>query len=833
SYTFKVRAHNTSGRYSVWSASSNAVTPFAYPTITKELAPGMPADAVFARGQVVRWRIKIANSDTVAWTISSLTDALAPTQLPTTTVEVLKSVVGGVQNLLCSLTSECSILNNTLTIVPGVLQPNQTINYDVSTVAAGLSGVCSYVNNWASMVASRSGVPPATLVSNLPAVTVCDSGLGMEPWWSYVSRPTGPSESVSVNMANFNAVVQATDSTPTQAHGHLALNLRRTYNSMDTQLLTLPGSIGANWRLSVGSAGDLSGLGLTPDGLQVPSLQSALNAVLFPTSVTMTDRDGTRHLFTAKATFADLLRINVNLQSPTGPLADVLPRILKIVPVPGGDSNPANYTICVEQTFNSPPGVHLSLFRYIQVQALGSTACNAGTVNSPTSAVLGFVAIRPDRLRTEFSADGKLLSMTDGAGVELRYAYDGGALPLLGPLLPPLGPLPVNPLGRLVAVYERSSTCQPPGSNFWAPPANLTACRAIGFQWPSAADPGSPVRWSVKVTDPAGRLTTYRLDADPLLPLAQGLLPNRASHLMEVVEEAQPLSGVAAVTPTVLRTAYEYGSDCPGSNAAPNQLCSITDPRGAVTLFTYYGTVVPAPLLSLTDRRGSTVTFTAYPQFGYAFTAAIEGSHASRFVYNKDASGFVDGTGRMREIDEGPISALPPGTTQWARQTLFGWDSPTSSCRYPDRVFDNNLCSVVRKKSPTGGEVGTVADGDWFQFFSYNESGQVTGDARVARSPYQPDQVTLTTTNGYHNQFFQADGSVVARDDTVQGSGLVSFAPFGTSGTGSRIDAATLFFLSDPIQSLPPRGNDPANAATYPSYMTSMVRDVPAGTTVV
>ena len=63
-------------------------------------------------------------------------------------------------------------------------------------------------------------------------------------WWSYVDRDIGPQSQAHANPANGNVVVQATDSTPVQAHGHLSYVLRRAYNSQDTTVVSLPGSIG-------------------------------------------------------------------------------------------------------------------------------------------------------------------------------------------------------------------------------------------------------------------------------------------------------------------------------------------------------------------------------------------------------------------------------------------------------------------------------------------------------------------------------------------------------------------------------------------------------------
>ena len=71
--------------------------------------------------------------------------------------------------------------------------------------------------------------------------------------------------------------------------------------------------------------------------------------------------------------------------------------------------------------------------------------------------------------------------------------------------------------------------------------------------------------------------------------------------------------------------------------------------------------------------------------------------------------------------------------------------------------------------------------------------------ARIGRSAvlHTSSAVAEWTTDGYHEQFFEANGTVNAYDTTVAGSDNVNYAPFGTSppAGSTRLDANTLFFL--------------------------------------
>ena len=142
-------------------------------------------------------------------------------------------------------------------------------------------------------VSGRDSPAPNGGVTTGTGVTVCDNRLGLEPWWQYASKPLGGNQTAYVNVSNGNLVVSAQDSTPIQAHGHLAYVLRRAYNSQDTNALDHPGSFGVGWQLNIAQADDLIGDGIGATGLSVSSLEAQAH----PTAVTLIDRDGTHFVF--------------------------------------------------------------------------------------------------------------------------------------------------------------------------------------------------------------------------------------------------------------------------------------------------------------------------------------------------------------------------------------------------------------------------------------------------------------------------------------------------------------------------------------------------------
>ncbi|MGH2784037.1 MAG: RHS repeat-associated core domain-containing protein [Actinomycetota bacterium] len=664
-----------------------------------------PAQSVYGRGQAIVYTIRVTNPLGSSMTVNSVTDSVPATlALAGGVSETFTSSAPTPVTCSASTTPSCSLSGSDFSTSSFTLAGGESRSFTIPAIVVGSDRACSTLLNTAS-AANGAGATTDSV-----SILTCDSGLGLEGWWSYVSRPAGPMALASVNVANGNLVLQHTDSTPVQAHGRLAYVLRRTYNSQDVAVATLPGSLGAGWTLNVTEA-DVAAGAVSATGLVVPSLTSFTQ----PLAVTLIDRDGTRHVFPPKglggATPVDVTAIT------SGPLLTLKPMVL-----------PSTARICVDQAFQAPPGVHLSLWRYIRINS--GSACSAASSASPV--VLGFAAIRPDRVRYEFSSTGRLLSAIDPAGVEQRYLYENT-------------PAPGVDVGRLLTVYEPRSCANPA----------TTTCRAFRFSYPSST--------RTEVVDPAGRTTAYVFDS------------SNPPHLVEVEND----DGTSI--------AYTYGSGA-CSGADPHQLCSVTDPRGAVTGFTYGpSTLGPPRIASLTDRRGTTTALSYFSSPDYV-TADVSGQR-TRFQ-------SIDATGRVGEIDEGETSDT------YLRQALYSWDTDGATCREPDDKIDNNLCGLVRDSL-----IAATPDED--TSWTYNAEGGLLRERR------NNDGDNLDTTFGYRAQYTQTGATTATFDDTVAGSGIVNSTP--------RSSSTALFYLLDRTQSLTPRGNEAG--AGFTAYRTSYKLD--------
>src|SRR5438094_767595 len=163
---------------------------------------------------------------------------------------------------------------------------------------------------------------------------------------------------------------------------------------------------------NVGETDDLAAAGVTGTGLDLPSGQTVAQAIASPLSVRLIDRDGTRHVFTP-VTGLPGLSVSIGLPSAAGALS---PKSLSL-PVGG-------YTdICLDVPYQAPAGVHVALWRYIAIATTATTnrCAPANRLASPAPKILGFAAMRPDRLRSEYDATGRLTDLIDQAGQELRY----------------------------------------------------------------------------------------------------------------------------------------------------------------------------------------------------------------------------------------------------------------------------------------------------------------------------------------------------------------------------------------------------------------------------
>lgn len=681
------------------SGSTWVWTPSAVPFIKKSVDRG--GNGLYSSGQVATYQIQLGtlNAEQTK-SVVAVQDALPPALTPMRGSVTLNGTS-------CTATSvpACVFNGNTLQVSGISTSPLAITSIAYQAVATGVARACSIVSNAASATNTAG-----TVTASIP-IEVCDTGLGFEAYWQYVTTPVGPQATASVNVANGNLVLQQQDSTTVGAHGRLAYVLRRTYNSEDNLLVSFPGSIGAGWVLNLADTGD--GLSdVSAAGLYVPSAESLANAA----GITLVDRDGTRHVFTPRA---------VSLTGTVGgaPVSTLgpafAPRALTL------DSGYAS--INVDTLYDAPAGVHLGMWRYVELPSSCSPTACAGKV-------LGYAAVRPDRVRLEFTADGRQVDMMDGNANEFRYVYEAS---------PPAG----TPFPRLLQVYEPRSCSLPLAST----------CRSFTFSYPTSQ--------TVAVIDPAGRTTTYHLDT------------------------ATPAHLTSVDNPDGTHLTYGYGT-CGGT---ANQLCSATDPRGGTTSFTYSTVSLGLPRIAqVTDRDGNATHFTYSTSDLTANLSADIGTERRRY------SG-IDDTGRVGQLDQGTTADL------YSRHTTYGWDGTGATCVRPSGRIDNQLCQVTRSAL-------TSATPDETASFTYNDEGRMLSQA-VAVGGTVP--TSLTTTWGYHAQYYLADGTVQVYDDAVAGGGQVTSAGPVTG----RTSPTTLFAISDQTQQLTPRGN--AAGSAFAPYLTT------------
>ncbi len=744
-YYASVTARNARG--SSTPVLSRDVTPYAPVALVKAIVSQQPS---YSPGDLVDYTLTLDHKN-VATVPGVVVVDTADAGLRIVASTLKKNPICGTDGADCAVTTDATGRSVT-TIKPTALPTGTTKITYTAQVPTGTRS-CQTLSNTAKVtdpVGERTA-PAASLLA-------CDAALGLESWWSTVSAPVGPQSALSVNVANGNTVVQATDSTPVQARGHLAYALRRTYNSSSRPSVTLPGSIGAGWTFNFGEVDDAEGISTAGSALVVPSLATALETVTNPLAITLADRDGTRHSFTPRAA-------TVAIPAASSPAGNGV-----FAPL-----TPAGRTLCVDVSYAAPKGVHLGLWRYVTTS---SSSCSLTAADSPV--VIGFAAVRPDRLRTDYDATGRLLTMTDGNGVALRYLY--GALTAGADA------------GRLTAIYEPRSCPDAPSS-----PTRDTlpgSCRSFRFDYSNAGPTATSP--SVTVFDPADRKTVYELDkALPTSPT------DPAAHLVRVVNDD---------TSTV---EYRYG----GCGGSADQLCQILDPRKGTTSLSYATAQdvagSPARTAAITDRRGTRWSFT-YPTASQTVAEAANsstGTAAEKATPGRQQvfSG-IDDDGRVALREDYDLVS-----GERLHKTTFGWDS--SACRQPDGKADNNLCAVQRYaagKSTAGKDsTGTdVPDGstDERTEFLYTDQGLLLRQRRILTTG------TLDSTYGYSTQYVSGSGGTVVAEDKVSGAGGHSF------GAG-RSNAGTLFAVSDRIQSLTPRGNHPDAGAGWSRFLTSHVVD--------
>lgn len=827
-YTFRVAAHNgtssnSAGNGTGWSPYSNTLNK---PTgqdgsIVKTLV-GNPSTANI--GDTLTYKITVTAPSSNPLIVSEIRDVL-PAGLRAAKHPAAQFGSGGTclstgfkceqypQSVVVAGTTVLRDVvdlttTGTVSLAAGILigaGQSYDITFPVAVTGdnSGLAGLqnraCQTLSNTAQLFDNYAGSDPNTtgLSSAAVVATGCGAGLGTEPWWSYVHTAVGVQADAAVNVANGNLVVTATDGTAIQGHGHVAQVTRRVYNSQDTSLETLPGSIGKGWQLNLGMSDGLADTGVTGVALRIPTISDVATLVTNPLGITLVDRDGTRHSFTPR-----LLDTALNINQATGALAAAAPEAISVATGRIG---------CVDLAYDPPAGVHVALWRYLSVASSNST-CDVSTwtmtgTNAPV--VAGYAAIRPDRLRTEYDATGQLLMLTDQAGSFLKYSW--------------------NSLHQLTQVTEgpcaagatcRSTTFTYTSTNTSYPAATSNSeLAALGSALGRTATLNDIAK--LTVTDPANRPTTYTFVTSTL-----GSAYPAGVRLLTGVQNP----GDAQGSPRD-RIDYHYQGDAAGTacGASPGQLCSITDERANTTTFGYdagsTGPLLgPARIISIRDRRRDSHTSSGYPTtLAYndrdnakstSTTVTWQASGNGADPSNSDRQALysdIDSTGRVAQLVQGPS---PVTSSNALHSTRYTWDTAgTSGSTCGSGKRDNNLCTLTRVGSAAPNGSAGQATADETTSWRYDDAGMVLQTNRVLNAATSPIS-DLITTNAYTRQWVLATGTT-AVDGTTE-----TDQP-GRSTATPVTPALVLYTLADRTSTVTPRGN----AGTAANYRTSYTVD--------
>ncbi len=611
-------------------------------------------------------------------------------------------------------------------------------------------------------------------------ITVCGGGLGLEDWWTFDSTDLGGGGSASVNVANGNLVVKQYDTDPVQMPGRLAMGLGRIYNSQDH--MTAGGPIGAGWQFDIGDTGEFAG-GFGLFGLSLPNLQT----VLQPLSMPYVDRDGTRHVFKLRSVAATVggTSLPVDLNSPdAGPILDLLNPATLPFTLTSTVEGLVYGKLCIDQAYAGPPGSNMFLFRYI---GTGASGCASATEENKLLSI-GWSLVRPDRVRYDFDLLGNLLRVTDPAGEQLIY----------------------TPGVQYGPTQIRSSSC-----------TSGAACPKTTIDYDAG---GAGDNRHVKVTDTAGRVTSYVVSRDLTLPL-----------LLQVWEPGNPLSATAGASPTASYTYATAGNPCPGSvngTITSGQLCSVTDANGERTTFSYVEAPLGPDRIDLVkDRRtnapggsanGLATKYTwsdpaTSPNGGIFSTtadmAALDtlascGADCHRVRYSA-----IDTWGRVGQIAQGTTAgshANDPGSGTYYAQAGYFWDGMgasggIASCSQPTLTMNHNLCQVIRRAVPsnlafTPGSVstatvsGTTAH-DQAVDYLYGDFGQRLRQRVLLDATQQwTDANSSVTTWGSHEQYFDANKNQRFFNNHVRGNGVVKATAAGGTYRQSVLQDAPLSY---------------------------------------
>ncbi|WP_182378675.1 polymorphic toxin-type HINT domain-containing protein [Nocardioides sp. WS12] len=727
-------------------------------------------------GDSIRVRVTAANPGQ-AITASdqiSITSALQSTLLAAgTQIKWGTAEVSGCQGGLAALCGGVQDLTATIANI-GIPAGGTTVGEFIASVAGSQKG-CELID----IPAVASSLLGATAEVSTQ-VTVCGGGLGLEDWWTFDTTDLDGGGSASVNVANGNLVVKQYDTDPVQMPGRLAMGLGRVYNSQDH--MSGGGPIGAGWQFDIGDTGETAG-GFGLFGLSLPNLQT----VLQPLSMPYVDRDGTRHVFKLRSLGASVggLSLPIDLNSPdAGPILDLLNPATLPFTLTSIEEGLIYGKLCIDQAYTGPPGSNMFLFRYI---GTGASGCAAATEENKLLSI-GWSLVRPDRVRYDFDLLGNLVRVTDPAGEQLTY----------------------TPGVQYGPTEIRSSSC-----------ASGAACPKITINY-NAGGAGS--NRHVKVTDTAGRVTSYIVSPSLTLPL-----------LLQVWEPGNPLSSDDRAVPTAAYTYATANNPCSvGGPVTAGQLCSVTNANGEKTTFSYVEAPMgPDRIEMVKDRRANASDgLTSGLATKYTWSDPVGDQNAGIYLATADmaAPNTLTSCGtschriRYSNIDRwGRVGQIAEGTTGgtdnlgiYSSQAGYLWDGMgdsggVASCAQPTLAMNHNLCQVIRRAVPssaafTPGAVGTgTVSGtpvhDQAVDYLYGDFGQrLRQRVLLDASQAWTDANSAITTWGSHEQYFDANKNQRFFNNHVRGNGVVKATAAGGTYRQSVMQDAPLSYwrLNEP-----------------------------------
>ncbi len=600
--------------------------------------------------------------------------------------------------------------------------------------------------------------------------------IGLENWWSYESTDTGGETAAHVNLDNGNLVWH---STPMVNPGRgLSTVVNLTYNSQQRVQMPLVETPVEQLYRPYDEAGQGFSLGVSGP----TRLNERLNVDLAEAGrVTLTDADGTRHLFTAET--------------------------------PGSS------------VFLAPKGVQLHLRRFSRsLGPIDSPLFGFERLEEPNKA---WAATRPDGVTFFFDQVGYLKTIEDRVGNVMRFTYEfrspmrDACQALVDPntmssprnvFFPVAKVCPrkvtevEDPGGRVLSIAYKPRAISETVSEFNPWTGVPSAARdAANQSLESAAYASGPID---TIQDEAGRVLDFNYDAD--------------SRLTELVE-AKPSAGEQRK----FTFAYETA-------AWPNRpLTSVEDPNGRSTTIEYEATadgksatdllLFDREVTAITDRRGA-ASRTAFNVAQEVDRTVVTDTRGKQTTYELDARGRmskqIDARGAVTDVawdNEIPDSGTDDNNVAEVTRAAGTPASSKTSMNY-----NANGLLLSRAEQVSASEQRTTT----FEYLDHtgiaaHQSGRVnsSGVSVDAGRLFVSDLVEVISPNGGRTKWSYGhtdaggaplnDGLATQREDPERNPARTEYGPNGVvTAEVDEVEGRTEYSSHDPC-GLPQQVTDP------------------------